>query len=101
MKRLGEQRKMNTQVITSIDKFVAQQRAYQNCLRLFKHMGAPRLVIVRLERDMAWSVCRFLLTHAFPNVLPCNVGNKHKARRTRPQAGSERAKSTTPATKGN
>jgi hypothetical protein len=83
---------MKTQAITSIDKFVAQQRGYQNCLRLFKHMGAPRLVIARLERDMAWSACRFLLTHAFPDVLPHGAGNKRKARRTQPQAGSERAK---------
>jgi hypothetical protein len=100
MKRSGEQKKMKTQIITSIDKFVAQQRVYQNCLRLFKHMGAPRLVITRLERDMAWSACRFLLTHAFPTVLPHAGGNKRNVRRARPQAGSERAKSTAPAKKG-
>ncbi|HEY3863142.1 MAG TPA: hypothetical protein VGO59_14765 [Verrucomicrobiae bacterium] len=90
----GRKKKMKTQIPTSIEKFVTQQRMYQNCLRLFKQMGAPRLVITRLERDKAWNACRFFLTHAFPNVLPHNAGNKPQARRARPQAGSERAKQT-------
>jgi len=35
-----------------------------------------------------------IVTHRFPAVLPRTDGNKSKARRARPQAGSERAKQT-------
>jgi hypothetical protein len=83
---------MKTKIMSSINKFITQQRVYQVCLELFRRIGAPDLVIVRLERDMARNACKFLLTHSFPTVLPRTGGNKPKARRTRPQAGSERAK---------
>jgi hypothetical protein len=91
---------MNTQIITSLNRFLAQQREYRGWIRLLKIIGAPKSLITRLERDMARHSCDFLLMHAFPYVLPHNAGNKSKVRRARPQAGSERAKSTTPATKG-
>jgi hypothetical protein len=83
---------MKTQVMTSIDKFVTQQRVYQGWLRLLRRIGAPELLIVKVERDMARNACNFLLTHSFPTVLPRTGGNQPKARRARPQAGSERAK---------
>jgi hypothetical protein len=90
----GQTKKVKTQIMTSIDKFITQQRVYQVCLELFRRIGAPDLVIVRLERDMARNACKFLLTHTFPIGVPRPGGNKPKARRARPQAGSERAKQT-------
>jgi hypothetical protein len=83
---------MKTQIMTSISKFIKQQRIYLGCLEVFRRVGASELLIVRLERDMARSACKFLLKHSFPTVFPRTGGNKPKARRTRPQAGSERAK---------
>lgn len=82
---------MKTQITTSLDKFLRVQRAYQGCLAVFKRVGAPELLIVRLERDMARNACKFLMSHTFPAVLPRIGGNQPKARRTRPPAGSERA----------
>jgi hypothetical protein len=91
---------MKKQITTSLEKFLAQQREFQGWIRLLKLIGGPQSVITSLQRDMARNACHFLLIHAFPSVLPRNAVNKFKARRTRPQAGSERAKSTTPAKKG-
>jgi hypothetical protein len=85
---------MKIQVTTSIEKFLKQQRVYQGWLNLFRRVGGPELVIVRLERDLARNACKFLLTHSFPIGVPRTGGNKPKARRARPQAGSERAKQT-------
>jgi hypothetical protein len=92
MKRAGEKKKMKTEIITSVDKFIRLQRAYQGCLDLFRRVGVSELLIVRVERDMARNACKFLMTHSFPTVLPRTGGNQLKARRTRPPAGSERAK---------
>lgn len=83
---------MNIQIITSLTRFLAQQREYRGWIRLIKLIGGPKPLITRLERDMARHSCDFLLLHAFPFVPPRNVGNKSKAQRARPQAGSERAK---------
>jgi hypothetical protein len=83
---------MKKQIITSLEKFLAQQREFQGWIRLLKLIGGPQSVIASLQRDMARNACHFLLIHAFPSVLPRIGGNKRKVRRTRPQAGSERAK---------
>jgi hypothetical protein len=83
---------MKTKIMSSIDKFISQQRVYQVCLELFRRIGAPDLVIVRLERDMARNACKFLLTHSFPIRPSAHRREQRKARRARPQAGSERAK---------
>jgi hypothetical protein len=91
---------MNTQMTTSLDRFLAQQRRYTVLIRFLKHIKGPESLIANLQRDKARCVALFLLSHAFPDVLPHNVGNKRTVRRARPQAGSERAKSTTPAKKG-
>jgi len=92
MKQSGETEKMKTQIITSTNEFIAEHGKYRGLLDLFKKIGAPEIVIVKLERDMARNACKFLLNHVFPTVLTRCGGNRPKARRTRPQAGSERAK---------
>jgi hypothetical protein len=91
---------MKKQITTSLEKFLAQQREFQGWIRLLKLIGGPQSVVASLQRDMARNACHFLLIHAFPSVLPHTTGNKRKVRRPQPQAGSERAKSTTPAKKG-
>ena len=91
---------MKTQVTTSLDKFLIQQRTYQISLELFRRLGAPELLIVKLERDMARSACKFLLTHTFPALNPRNGENKPKARRVQTRTGSGHAKQSA-SKKGN
>ncbi len=83
---------MKTRAVTSVDKFIRQQRTYQVCWELIRRVGASELVLVRLERDMARCACRFLLTHTFSAIDTRNGGNKSKARRVQTRTGRGRAK---------